>query len=325
MKIRNLNIAIKMILAGVITIVVAYLLNIKYYTTASAISILSIQITRKDFIEVAIKRLISGLFAITLSSFMFYFIGQNFLVFALFLTVFILTSWIFKIPEGIVASTVLVTHLLTVNQITIYFIFEEVLLLVVAISIAFLFNMFYPEFDKIKIKQNLIKSDKVIEDQLLKIYHLLTNKETNYYIDPKKELNKIINEAEIQERNLITETNQNYTKYLYMRTMQLDILLKIEEQINSLIISHFYQIKIANLILKISDNIGFDNKALFLIDELNQLKEFFKIEPMPKYRYEFELRAILFIIINELEQFLQVKINFHNSYPNFMKKGDNDV
>lgn len=324
MNTRNMNIAIKMILAGILTIIIAYLLNIKYYTTASAISILSIQISRKDFIEVAIKRLISGLFAIVLSSFMFYYFGQTFLMFSLFLTVFILASWIFKIPEGIVASTVIVTHLLTINQITFNFILEEILLLVIAITIAFFLNMFYPEFDKPKIKKNLIKTDKVIEDQLLKIYHLLTNKEINYQIDTKSELKRIINEAEIQERNMLTVNGSIYLKYLYMRTMQLDILLKIEEQIKSLIISHVYQIKIANLIFDISENISFDNKALFLFEDLKELKDYFKVEPLPKYRYEFELRAVLFIIINELEQFLKLKIDFHNQHKNFLEENIND-
>jgi len=321
---RNMNIAIKMILAGVITIIVAYFLNIKYYTTASAISILSIQISRRDFIEVAIKRLISGLFAIFLSGLMFYFFGQNFLMFSLFLIIFILTSWTFNIPEGIVASTVLVTHILTIDKISINFILEEILLLLIALSIAFILNMFYPEFDKSKIKRNLIKTDKIIEDQLLKIYHLLTNKEINYNINPKLELNKIVNESIIQERNLLTVNSSTYVKYLYMRTMQLDILLKIEKQISSLIISHAYQIKIANFIYKISENISFENKASFLLNDLKELNDFFKVEPLPKYRYEFELRAVLYIILNELEQFLQIKINFHNTHPMFLKEQRND-
>ena len=68
---QAVNISIKMILAGVITLFVTYLLNIEYYTTAAAVSILSIQLTKRDFITIAIKRIISGIAAILFSALLF--------------------------------------------------------------------------------------------------------------------------------------------------------------------------------------------------------------------------------------------------------------
>lgn len=317
---RNLNIAVKMILAGVLTIIVAYLLKIENYTTASAISILSIQITKRDFIEIALKRLISGLLAIVFASLLFFYFGQTFLMFAIFLIVFITLSWLLKAPEGIVSSTVLVTHLLTVTNLDISFVIDEILILIIAITIAFLFNMFYPEFDKQTIKKGLLSSDKVIEDQLIKIYHILTNKKINYEIDLKGEMNSIINNVEIANKNVLIQPDYSYNKYLYMRSLQLDILIDIENELKKLIINHHYQIKIASFIYDISENIGFDNNAIHLLTDLNKLKDFFKLEPLPKYRYEFELRAVLFIIINKLEQFLIIKDDFHKQYPKFIKE-----
>lgn len=327
MNLRNINIAIKMILAGVLALFIADLLNITYYTTASAISILSIQLTRKDFIEVGIKRLISGTFAILLASLLFYTLGHTFIVFSLFLVIFILTSWIFKISEGIVASTVIVTHLLLIDKITVGFILEEFLLLLVALSVAFLFNMFYPEFDKKTINRSLIETDNIIKKELEKIHDLLTNTYEESNVNLIKELDYLIKEAETSSKNLIIHNDYRYTNYLYMRKMQLNILLNIEKEIKELIMSHHYQIKIADFVYKISNNISFNNEAKFLLNDLNDLKTFFSNEPLPEYRVEFELRAVLFIILNELEQFLQLKIDFHESYPNFKKEREitNDI
>src|SRR5690554_2217635 len=99
-----LHISIKMTLAGVLALFIAYFLNIEYYTTAAAIAILSIQWTKTDFIIIAIKRLISGIFAILLATLLFTLISKSFLVFALFLIIFTVISWLFNIQEGIVPS-----------------------------------------------------------------------------------------------------------------------------------------------------------------------------------------------------------------------------
>lgn len=314
-----INISIKMILAGVITLFVTYFLGFKYYTTASAVSILSIQLTKKDFIVVAGKRIISGIAAILLSSLMFLVFDNTFIVFALFLTVFIFASWFFKISEGIVASVVLVTHLLLVDELTTAFIIEEILLLIVSIGIAFFINMFYPEFTKINIKRSLLEIDSIIENELIKIERILNNTEINYQIDYQKEFNKIMSDAMMIDKNIVVQNDHRYVTYLNMRNLQLKTLFKIEENIKKLDTIHEYQVLITQFIEKLSKNIGFDNNASFLLKELASLRSFFMNEPLPKTRKEFETRAILFQIILELENFLKYKIDFHNKYPKFIE------
>ena len=322
---QAINISIKMILAGTITIFLSYLLQIQYYTTAAAVSILSIQLTKRDFIVIAIKRLISGVLAILLSALIFYLLGQTFIAFGLFLIIFIFASWFFNASEGIVASVVLVTHLLTVSAITTSFILEEILLLVIAILVAFFINMFYPEVTKTTIKNQLLKVDSIIEDELTKIVRILTNKPINVKVDYQKELDSIMSEARIIDRNIIIQNDHRYVTYLYMRNMQLQALFKIETSIKSLKISHNYQLKIADFIEKVSKNISFNNNALFLIEELEELKNFFINEPLPKTRSEFEVRAILFQILIEIGNFLNYKIDFHLKYPKFIQIKEENV
>ena len=62
------------------------------------------------------------------------------------LFVFPALSFLFKIPEGIVPSIVLITHLLTISNMTFQFVLEEVAILSIAIGIAMLVNIFYPSF-----------------------------------------------------------------------------------------------------------------------------------------------------------------------------------
>lgn len=319
---QQINISIKMVLAGVIALIVTYLLNFEYYTTAAAVSILSIQLTKRDFIVIAVKRVISGITAILLSALMFYLLGQTFLVFALFLIIFIVGSWFFNIQDGIVASVVLVTHLLIVDTITFGFVIEEILLLIIAIGIAFLINMFYPEITKASIKKSLLNVDDIIEKQVVKIERILTNKDFNYTRNYQEELNKIMVNAKMIDQNIIVQNDHRYITYLSMRNNQLHTLFKVEENLRNLKINHTYQLKIADFFNKISKNIGFDNNASFLLKDLETLNNFFINEPLPKSRDEFEIRAILFQTLVEIEHFLNLKDDFHEQYPNFITVKD---
>lgn len=321
MNSKLLHISIKMTLAGVIALSIAYFLNLTYYTTAAAIAILSIQWTKRDFINIAVKRLISGVFAILLSAFLFHYIGNSFWVFALFLVIFTNVSWFFKVPEGIVPSVVLVTHFLVVKSITPSFILEEFILLLVAIGVAFFINMFYPQFNLKEMKENLHTVDKIIEDEVKSIAENLKHQrcEINKGLKVKAKLDNIMDNAKMVDRDIIMQNDHRYITYLYMRNTQLDLLLTINNHLCKIQQYHPYTYKIADFLKLISENISFSDKASDLSVELNSLKNFFISSELPKTRQDFEVRAMLFQIINEIESFLNLKINFHKKYPTFNK------
>ncbi|WP_162140281.1 aromatic acid exporter family protein [Haploplasma axanthum] len=321
MKTKLVHISIKMIIAGIVTLFLAYFLNVRYYTTASAIAILSIQWTKRDFINIAIKRLISGVAAILLATLMFTYIGHSFLVFSCFLIIFISASWFLNAPEGIVPSVVIVTHLLSIDMITFAFVLEETLLLVIAIGVAFIVNMIYPQSSVQSMKKSLRDVDSILEEKLLKIKNKLLNTEkTELKINSKKELGKIMSEVHMIDRDIILQNDHRYITYLYMRNMQISVLDAIDKNVDSIKENHPYRFVIADFIDKVGKSIGFNNYASKLIVELEELKEYFVKSELPKTRIEFETRAVLFQIINELETFLSLKIEFHNKYPNFIEK-----
>lgn len=324
MKIKLIHISIKMTLAGVIALFLAYFMGITYYTTAAAISILSIQWTKRDFINIAFKRLISGVLAIILSAILFYYIGNTFWAFALFLVVFTNLSWIFNAPEGIVPSVVVVTHFLLVSSITVSFVLEEILLLLIAIIVAFVINMLYPQFSFNRMQKDLLLVDGIIESELSKVaLNLKDNTCLPNQMEPaKKALKVIMDKARMVDRDIIMQNDHRYITYLYMRNTQLDEVIKINNHLCKITSNHPYKDEIADFLLKLSQNISFGDKASKLLEELNNLKQFFINSELPKSRDEFETRAMLFQIVNEIDAFLQLKINFHNQYPTF-NKGEN--
>lgn len=313
-----LHISLKMTLAGIIALFIAYVLGIEYYTTAAAIAVLSIQWTKTDFIIIAIKRLISGVFAILLATLLFTVLNNSFIVFAVFLIIFTVISWLFKIQEGIVPSVVIVTHFMLVPQITASFVLEETLLLLIAVGTAFIVNMVYPQYSFKKVRYDLKRVDKIIAYELNNIVLNLEKNEKNVSIlESKENFKKIMLEAEMVDRDVLIKNDHRYITYLYMRNTQLETLELINKHLGLIKNDHPYKDIVAKFLNKLSQNIDFDDRASNLKLELESLRKYFIETELPKSREEFEVRAMLFQILNELELFLQLKIDFHNQYPTF--------
>lgn len=316
---QKINIALKMLIAGLISFIIARLLLIEYYVAAPAISILSIQLTRKDFIEIAIKRYISGLSSILVSALLFNFFGINVYVFAVILVLLLILSWAFNASEGIVLSVVLISHFIGYGKVTKSFVGQEILLLTISIGVAFIINMFYPNKSRKAIVNNLRLIDEITSNYLKAIVKYLNEKKD---FDESIHLNKfkeLLKESELIDKNIILENDQSYLNYLTMREVQINILIDIKDSISKIKINHEYVNLISEMLLKIAENISFDNKALSLKDDLEQLNSYFVSSPLPKSREEFETRAILIQILNEIERFLSIKIDFHNKYPYYNK------
>lgn len=315
------HISLKMTLAGVIALIIAYLLKLEYYTTASAIAILSIQWTKTDFINIAIKRLISGLAAIALASLLFTQIDDGFIAFFIFLLIFTTFSWVFKLSEGIVPSVVIVTHFILVPQVTLAFVIDEILVIIIAILVAFVINMFYPQFSFKKVKHDLHKVDNIISTQLkATASNLIKGNELTNINESKQALRKIMNEAKMVDRDILIRNDHRFITYLYMRRTQLETIELIAKHLKLIKDDHEYKTKVANFIDKISHNINFEDNASLLKEELSEMQTYFMESSLPKTRKEFETRAMLFQIINELSLFLQLKIDFHKQYPTFNQK-----
>lgn len=319
MDIKIIHMSLKMTIAGVVSLLVAYFIGITNYTTASAIAILSIQWTRREFVQVAVKRIISGLIGVILVAIIFIVFGINFWAYAIFLIFFTFISWILKIPEGIVPTVVLSTHFLFIATVSMAFIGQELGILIIAIVTALLVNMFYPQFNVKKQIHDLYKVDEIIKIELDNLVNKLSDNNLKYNsMEASCNLMvKYMEDAKMIDKDTILQNDHRYLTYLYMRKTQLDKLVIINNHIASIKGNHPHKQKIADFLYIVSNNIGFDDRASKLKDELMSLHNYFINTELPKDRKEFELRAMLFQILNEIDTFLTFKIDFHNQYPNF--------
>lgn len=313
---RQIHTAIQMIVVGILTTLIAYLLKLEYWYTSGVIAILSINMTKKDTIKVALNRSFGVVIALLLSTVLFLIGGYVLWIYLIFLAIFIMILWILNISEGIVVSIVLVNHLLLRQSFDQSLLLNEIYIYLLALCIALLVNLLYPKVHTRKMEKQVDMIDMLVKEHMFALSLFLKDLDgyevyQEHYRHIEKDLDNIIKEAEMLEKDQIVHKNFDYKTYLMMRKSQLDKLNHMY------ILTHKIKSKetviedIAEFIVQLCNDIGKDNKAGLQLEKLKTFRLHLEGSALPKSRAEFETRAILYQILNDIEAFLQTKERYH--------------
>ncbi|MBZ9685304.1 aromatic acid exporter family protein [Clostridium estertheticum] len=310
---------VKITLAATIAIVISNYLGLEFGVTSGIIAILSIQDTKKEALLVGGRRIISSVVAIFLSFMLYMLLGNNPMVFGLFLLVFIPITNVLKISEGMVIGAVLSTHLLISTNINISFIINEVGLTIIGIGVAMIFNLYTASLEesfkknkeKIEEQYRLILSDMAISllTQAVPIYEQEVILSIEQLIKNTKLMTQIIN------NNNLFKYNNYYESYIDMRMTQLDAIKRMKRHFLRFYMTYEQTRTLSEFTDNVAINIHEDNDCIELISKLTLLRKDYKMMELPKNRNEFENRALLFQFLNDLEDFLIIKKEFKESYP----------
>ncbi|SMC22645.1 Uncharacterized membrane protein YgaE, UPF0421/DUF939 family [Clostridium acidisoli DSM 12555] len=305
---------LKTALGSAIAIIIAESLGLKYAAAAGIITILSVQNTKKTSITIALQRIESTLLALLISGILFWIFGYTAIVFGVYLVIFIPLTVIFKITDGIVVSSVLVTHLLVEKSISVFWIKNEILLMFIGAGIAIVLNIYMPKIEG-KIKEN----QRDIEDYMRKIlFHMAEDlRGQSVHIEEEKLFNSL--EMTLKEgterayrnlNNYIINEAKYYVQYMEMRTLQYEILKYMRKHFVKFYMNFQQTEMVAAFTENVALNLSEYNTAEKLIEELKKIMEACKIQNLPKSREEFENRAMLFQFLNDIEYLLEVKKKF---------------
>ncbi len=307
-------------------ILFADFLGLKYSASAGIITLLSIQDTKKETLVVAGKRFLSFLLALLTAYVLFRIFGYHTITFGVFLLVFITESYVFHLQEGIAMCSVLVTHFLIEKDMGTAFIWNETLIMIVGTFVGILLNLYMPgNSDAVKADMRLIENDmKIILGKLSEC--ILSNRDTVKSAESKNccTLDKDFNDLDDYLREAFSRAYDNmnntllsdtryYIQYFTMRKTQLNILKHIKEQLCLLTIVPRQASPIASFLNTVREQFHEYNNAEKLLEELEQIKSGFRREQNPVTREEFENRAVLYIILYDLENFLNIKKSFVNN------------
>ena len=312
MKKINLIKTLKIAIGSMLAIIIAQSLNVAYSTSAGVIALLSIQNTKKETIYVALKRGGSFFLAIFIAIITFSLLGYSPISFGVFLLFFVAISYKLDLGDGISINAVLMTHLLVEKSISFSWIINEAGLFVIGSSIGIVLNLYMPSS-----KAAVVEFQRKVEEKSRRILENISRKINGEKIHSEediKQLFKILKTAKKKAyenmNNTFAGDTQYYIDYIDMRKSQTKILKKIYGNLELLTMVPNQGKRISEFILRISETYHEHNNGEKLLKQLNELKIHMKNEPLPKDRDEFENRAILFVVLSDLERFLELKVEF---------------
>lgn len=320
-RIKNVNILLlfKTSIGATIAILIANRLGLLYSSSAGIITLLTIQNTRKETIDIALRRTLAFLVAVIISYTLFSTFGYTTIVFGGFVFIFVAICSVLGLKDGIIMNAVLTTHFLTEKSMHASLVLNEITLLLVGMSIGIIVNLIMPKYDK-----EIKRQQKIVEDQIKNILFYIAgilkgeegsfigerDRSSTYFYKLDTILENLLMKSYEEAGNRLLTDTKYQISYFEMRKRQIVVLkdmMKNVEDLNtvlpqSIIISHYLE--------RVGDLFNEFNNVEELLLEQEQLFESFKIEELPSSREEFENRAILFQILRDIDYFLQLKRSF---------------
>ena len=261
-----INSTIKISLIAVLATLIGYLVGINNYLTVGIIGILSVQVTKYDSLKSGLIRFLNALWALLLSFLIFLICGIEIWAFAIFLVIFVFTSLLMKTELGMVPSIVLISHVFNSTALSWGLFFEELSIMVISIGVALVVNLVYPQFWLKSMTKHLKEVDQLVREQLftLSLYLKRTDAAKDFITHQdltNKAFEKIASTVEKLDKDKPFANDHRYLAYLYMRKTQLNAVNEMYERILKLKESHPNQMKVAQYIEGLSQDIGYEDKA----------------------------------------------------------------
>lgn len=308
---------IKLIFATVLAIYLATALGLSYATAAGIIAILSVLDTRKSSFKMARNRLFSTLLALTIAVLTFALFGFGIWTLGIYLALYVPLAYRFNWEAGIAPSTVLVTHLLLEQDISLIFLGNELALFLIGAGLALLFNLYMPSQEK-KIEAYHDQVEDLLKQILLRFEAFLLNGDGRNEAELITQLDKTLDEAlkvvYLDRHNQLFHQTNYQVHYFEMRAAQNKILRTMAGNINKCLLEGRENVILSSLFERAAQQLSRENSAKELLLDIELFHATFRERPLPQTREEFETRATLFQLLHDMEAFIRLKVDFYEVY-----------
>ncbi|WP_449457469.1 aromatic acid exporter family protein [Streptococcus suis] len=308
---------IKLIFATVLAIYLATALGLSYATAAGIIAILSVLDTRKSSFKMARNRLFSTLLALTIAVLTFALFGFDIWTLGIYLALYVPLAYRFNWEAGIAPSTVLVTHLLLEQDISLIFLGNELALFLIGAGLALLFNLYMPSQEK-KIEAYHDQVEDLLKQILLRFEAFLLNGDGRNEAALITQLDKTLDEAlkvvYLDRHNQLFQQTNYQVHYFEMRAAQNKILRTMAGNINKCLLEGRENVILSSLFERAAQQLSRENSAKELLLDIELFHATFRERPLPQTREEFETRATLFQLLHDMEAFIRLKVDFYEVY-----------
>ncbi len=311
---------IKLLLGSVAAIGIGQMLSLRYAYAAGIITLLTIQDTKKETIQITLKRIIIFIVMTVISIVVFKVMGYTFVAYSVVMVPYLLVCILLKMKEAIAPIAVLCTHYVSEKDCSLDMIWNELLILIIGAGIGIILNMFIRD-NKIVMRKKL----QAIENKMREIFssmafgieqHQMMYKTDEFFDEIDSMLKDLKKEAITYTNNHLMSSNDYYYEYVLMRMEQCRLLKQIYQDIAGLSMVPEQAKKVADYFYEISIDFHETNNAEILIEHLDELYKSFRKDQLPLTRAEFENRALLFHIIESMRSLVILKKQFFMVHQN---------
>lgn len=307
----------KIVLATCLAIILAQSLSLNYVNSAGIIAILSVLDTNKSSLATAYKRVLSTLVALSIAVVSFYLLGYSIASFGIYLAIYVPVAYYFNLQAGIAPCSVLVTHLMAEQSVSLLALGNEIAIMVVGAGVAILINSYMPSRQK---QIDLYKAE--VEDlmrmMLLEFHEALLNgnicQDDAISVLLKKAIRQGKNEVYHEKDNRLFKQTDYDVHYFDMRQQQEKLLEVMMKNLNLCTMEVSEAKLLAGMFYLTANQLAEVNPATYLLEDIEQLLQQFRQRSLPQTREEFEKRAILFQLLNDFTKFIQCKVDFYEEY-----------
>lgn len=305
---------IKTAVSATLSMIVAESLGLLYPASAGIISVLSVANTKKTSLLTGFYRLLSLALATMIAFICFAILGFSAWAFGVFLLLFIPSAVYFKLSDGIVVSSVLVTQYLIEQNMSWAIIGNEFLLMTIGVGFALLLNLYMPDTEK-----RLKEDQEVIETMFRQVLNEMAEylnqhgKERNLF-GKCDELKTFIrtgeNWAKNHAENQLLSSNDYYLNYFAMRRMQSNSLKDMLGLLEKITVEPEQVENLQKLLQHTAETFAENNDGTDILAKITKVYEAYQEKELPKTREEFENRARLFQLLQVFQLFIEIKAEF---------------
>lgn len=316
----------KITIGVILAIVIAELFGLMFATTAGVIAMLSILDTRKQTYIVGLKRIGASFVAILLAVLLFTSVGHNLIALTVFLLLMIPLLVFTKSAESLAVSTVLVSHIYTIADISFAILLNEVGLVLIGVLVAMVLNVHVINIEG-DIRESQMKAEELIRKILDKMQYQLMNQcelseQKRLLAELDETLTLGMNQAIAHTNNYFVKDTSYYIRYFQMRRQQYLLLTNMQKYFEVVFVSMEQVRPLSDFTGKLALELNESHLGETLLDEANGILSYYRNQELPKTREEFENRAVLFLYLNDLIRFKEIKIRFLQRFGNIRYYGE---
>ena len=304
--------------AAIIAIILATMANIQFAVSTGIVTILTIQPTKKETMQTASSRFYAFITAIAIAFVSFEIWGYHLTAFMIYLIVFIYVCQIFQWYSSMAMNSVLISHFLTLGNMNPNSVYNEFVIFLIGVGVGIIANLHLHKNENYileleqetdaQIKQILGKMAERILDQDVSDYN-----EQSFH-ELKKSIQKAQNVADLNYKNQFSKKDIYDIEYIRMRDRQYHVLYEMYKSARTIETTPITAKIVSDLFLEMSETYHKDNNGDDTLQHFYEIQQGMKEQPLPVERIEFEDRAKLFILLNYIEEFINIKQDFMKKF-----------